>query len=212
MYPTQATDLCFNLEEPWPICAGSQLQILASHVLEHLTNYRRFFQEAWTALAPEGLLYLRVPYGGHPAAWWDLGHIRPWFIENFVFLQPGYAQQIGNPQHDGWQWPFRIEMIEARIGTDVLRLWKRLWFRRVRQVFAPYIRHFACGIEELFVALRPLKTQEAVQAWLALNAPNAFPCRYVCWQHQWTGNPLAPGEDPALHILAEGIQLNGYCE
>ena len=210
MHATESTDLVFDLMQPWPIVAGTQCQIYASHVLEHLPDHYHFFREAWKALVDDGLLYLRVPYGGHPAAWWDPTHLRPWFIENFVYVQPGYGRSIGNPQNEGWQWPFRVEMVDVRVGEDIAKILRWLRFRCLRQRFFPWIRHFAVGIEELFVSLRALKSQEAVQRWIALNHPNVLRCQYVCWKHQYAGRVLPPGTDPELHVLGIGVQLNGY--
>jgi SAM-dependent methyltransferase len=209
-YATSATDMCFDLEEAWPLDTSSQAQLYASHVLEHLTRWDIFFQQAWRVLQPGGRLTLRVPYGGHPAAWWDMGHIRPWFIENFVYFHPGYSAQIGNVQHADWQWPFHIERIDVRIGNDFVKVLRRLPFRWMRQLVLPLVRHSALAIEELFVFMRPLKSQEEVQQWLALHAPNVLHSQYTCWKHQWEGRMLAPGEEATLHTLGIAVQLNGY--
>lgn len=209
LYPTPATDVTFDLQQPWPIETDSQCQVYASHVVEHLTDWQTFFQQAWRVLQPGGKLYLRVPYGGHPSAWWDFGHIRPWFIENFVFFQPGYSQQIGNPQHDGWQWPFQVDRIDVRIGEEVVKVlrWLPRWGR---QLLLPYVRHSCMAIEELFIYMTPIKTLPDVQQWLALNHPTTLRCQYVCWAHQWQGRCLPPGMEPRLHTLGIAVHLNGY--
>lgn len=210
LYPTDATDLCFNLEAPWPLETNSQLQVYASHVVEHLADWQTFFQQAWRVLQPGGQLYLRLPYGGHPAAWWDFGHVRPWFVENFTFFQPGYARQVGNPQHDGWQWPFAVARLALRLSESVVHLVSRLPLRCLRQWVLSHVRHSAYAVEELFVWLQPLKSHEAVQQWLTLNSPNVLPCEYVGWQHHWERRQRAPSEHAALRTLAQGVQLNGY--
>ncbi len=211
LYPTPATDLVFDLEQaPWPLADNSQIQIYASHCLEHLTAWPTFFQEAWRVLQPGGRLQLRVPYGMHPAAWWDMGHVRPWVIECFVFFQPGYAAQIGNPQHAAWAWPFHVEIVDVRLSGEAVALLRRLPWRWLRQLVLPWLRQGALVIEELFVSMTALKSAEAVQQWRLTHAPNVLATNYVCWQHHWEGRPLAPREVPTLHTLGIGCSLNGY--
>lgn len=209
-YPTPATDMVFDLEAPWPLTDNCMVQAYSSHVVEHLPNWQTFFREAWRVLEPGGRLRVRVPYGMHPSAWWDFGHVRPWVTENFVFFQPGYAKQIGNPEHDDWPCPFGVNLVEVRLGWDAVRYLRRLPLRWLRQKFLEVIRHSAIAQEELFVTMTPLKSDEAVQQWRALNAPTALHINYVCWQHQWHGRGLREGELPSLHTLAHGIQFNGY--
>lgn len=209
-FPTPATDVVFDLEQPWPIQTNSQCQAYASHVVEHLPNWRMFFQEAWRVLQPGGRLMIRVPYGMHPAAYWDPGHVKPWMIEAFVFFQPGYAQQIGNDEHADWRWPFAIERIDIRLGGHVIPWLRFLPFRWWRQKMLELARHSCLAIEELFVYMRPLKSEDEVLQWRALNEANVLHTQYVCYQHHWDGVPLRIGEETKLKPLGIALQLNGY--
>ena len=46
LYPADTLDLVFDLEQPWPLADGAVEAIYGSHVLEHLTGLRVFFDEA----------------------------------------------------------------------------------------------------------------------------------------------------------------------
>jgi SAM-dependent methyltransferase len=115
--PGPAVDVTFDLLKPWPFPADCADEIYASHVLEHLHDPCAFFREAWRVLKAGHRLHLRLPYGGHRAAWWDHTHVKPWFAESFCFLQPGYAEAIGNPQHDAWDTPFGIPAPRPEAGA-----------------------------------------------------------------------------------------------
>src|SRR5216117_2060518 len=96
LHQTGATDRVFDCTGPWPFPDNSASTIYCSHTLEHLADFKGFFKEAYRVLQPDGNLQLRVPYGGHRAAWWDVTHLRPWFAESFCFLQPGYDSAVSN--------------------------------------------------------------------------------------------------------------------
>ena len=210
LYPTEATDICFDLQAEWPFATNSQCQVYGAHVVEHLAQWQIFFQQAWRVLRPDGILHIRVPYGGHPAAWWDFGHVRPWFVENFVFFQPGYSQSIGNPQHDGWQWPFAVESLDIRVSEPVARCLSYVPGRTLRSWVLPWILQGSYAIEELLVKMRPLKTEAEVRRWFTLRSPNSLLVRYVAWQHHWQRRVLPPGEEVEIQTIAVGSCLNGY--
>src|SRR5689334_3994902 len=71
LYETKATDRVFDCTGRWPFEDSSVATIYSAHMLEHLTDFKGFFREAHRVLKPEGCLQIRVPYGGHRAAYWD---------------------------------------------------------------------------------------------------------------------------------------------
>lgn len=207
LYPTAATDMVFSLESPWPVRAESMNVVYASHVVEHLSDWRTFFAEAWKVLTPEGQLQVRVPYGMHPAAWWDMGHMRPWVTEAFAFFQPGYSAHIGNPQHDDWQYPYQVLALHQRLGHSFMFLLNRKWKRRI---FLKYMKSFVNSIEELFIYMQPLKSLDAVLRFRALNPGTHLPSTFCVWRHHYEGRVLESEKELQLIILGQGVTANGY--
>jgi SAM-dependent methyltransferase len=156
-------------------------------VLEHLHDPCAFFREAWRVLKAGHRLHLRLPYGGHRAAWWDHTHVKPWFAESFCFLQPGYAEAIGNPQHDAWDTPFGITSLSLRLGQKPARLLR--WYP-VRTLLVPWLEHWPTAVEEIWIEVNPLKTPEAAAAYQATHAANCVPMAYVAYEHHVRNQPV----------------------
>jgi SAM-dependent methyltransferase len=207
LYETSATDHVFDCQGPWPFPDNSVATIYCSHMLEHLPNFKAFFMEAHRVLRPDGNLQIRVPYGGHKAAYWDIEHVRPWFLETFCFLQPGYAQSIGNHQHDGWKHYFGVEDAVLRI-TD--RMTPLLRWTLLRTLILQWLDLLPNAVEELWVLLAPLKTEEQIQGWLALHAGNALPSRYSVYTHHFEQRALGANEVPTFMNWQKEIVWNGF--
>lgn len=207
LYATCATDLVFDCQEPWPLAHDSLEAVYGSHMLEHLAKPLALFQHAWRALRHQGLLWLRLPYGNHRAAWWDLEHQRPWFAENFCCVQPGYAAAIGNPQHDAWQWPYLVEQVNIRVSAKAARL---LRLPLLGRWLLPHITSVPDACEELFATLRALKTPEAVESCMRSRPANFVPTQLVCYAHHWRRQP-AP-EAVRFQVLGRALpnQRRGY--
>ena len=208
--PGAAVDLAFDVQQsPWPFETNAAAIVYASHLLEHLRDPWTFFREAWRVLQPGGDVVLRLPYGDHRAAWWDLTHIRPWYAESFCAFQPGYAQAVGNPQTIGWEWPFGIETADLRISGKFALLLRRRWLRRWLLPFADNVQNM---IEEMWVTMTALKTPAAVSAW-RLEHPhaNAVGTRLVMYGHHLEGRTrLEPGELANLVDLRHDEMINGF--
>jgi hypothetical protein len=174
--------------------------------LEHLTDAMAFFREAYRCLEPGGSMLIRVPYGGHHAAWWDYTHVRPWYAENFAFLQPGYGQTVGNPQH-GEEWAFGIHLVQLRMGYRLVRMVRKWWVRsimkRFPELFDPYI-------EEIWAHVYALKGQEAIDQYRLTHNPIVVGTAYAAWQHHI--HDTAPPTDGSNELvnLFEGEAYNGY--
>lgn len=208
LYPGPSVDHAFNVCHKWPFQDDSAEAIYASHLLEHLPDPKAFFAEAWRVLRPDGEMMLRVPYGGHKAAWWDLEHLRPWHAETFCFLQPGYAQAVGNHQHDGWTAFFDVRRVRMRVHRRLARMLRSRWRRRL---LIHWVAMTADWCEELFVDLKALKTPLAVQGFHMTRQANGVPINYVAYQHHMEGraNPR-DGEAATLIPLAESENINGF--
>ena len=191
LHPTTATERVFDCTTPWPFADDCASTIYSSHHLEHLIDFKTFFREAHRVLRPDGNLQIRVPYGGHRAAYWDIEHVRPWYAETFCFLQPGYYQAIGNAQHAGWSHFFSIEDVVLRI-TD--KLTPLLRHRLLRRLLLPWLEHFHDTIEEMWVYLIPLKTSAQVADWSQSHPGHCVPARYSIYRHHLERRPLGAQE------------------
>ena len=206
LYPTDVTDEIFDVQSKWPFPDHAVSDIYASHMLEHLNDPRAFFREAWRVLRPNGSMLLRMPHGAHRAAWWDLEHVRPWFPESFCFLQPGYNDAIGNPQHDAWRWPFMIASIDVRLAKK-LGWWMRGRVRR--RIALRYLDWIHEAADELWVYLSALKTPEAINEFHRMRRANSAPMRWAMYQHHLENRDLRDGEPVTLKVLDKHWIKNG---
>ena len=206
--PHYKPDMIFDLEKTWPFKDNTVSEIYASHVLEHLTDYRTFFREAWRVLKPDCRIQIRIPYGGHKSAWWDLEHKRPWFAENFAFLQPNYGKIIGNPEHVEWDAPFAVLDTSQRLSAQLVP-WLRWGI--IRRWLVPKLNLLTNAVEELWVTLATIKTPEALEQYVKQEcAPNAVPSQYVVYRHHWEMRPLPPDESLSFIVIGGGHEHGGY--
>lgn len=196
--PTPATDVVFDSQEPWPLPPDSLAVVLASHMLEHLPRPLAFFQHAWEALEDHGLLFLRLPYGGHRSAMGDLDHQRPWYPGSFCCVQPGYWEAIRHPGYAQWRWPFAVECVDLFLVPRAVGL---LRWRLLRRLLLPYVSLCGEAVEEMAVRLRALKSPATLEQFRTQGHPaNALPQQYVCYQHEWDGTP-PDGPGCALYVV-----------
>jgi len=208
LYPGPHVDLVFDLQcAPWPIADNTVIEFCASHVLEHLDDPFTFFKELHRVCAPNCAILIRVPHGGHRAAWFDLTHKRPWFAESFAFLQPGYAESIGNPQHDQWTHYFGIGRADQRISA---KFGPYLRYKWQRKLFCFWLENIAEAIEEIWVWLYPIKTPDQLEEFLKDRPGNYVPARYVIYQHALEGKILRYREPSMLVPLTEHTVVNGF--
>lgn len=195
---TEAADLCFDLQAPWPFPESSADVVYASHVIEHIPEPMRFFEQAWHTMQDGGMMLLRMPYGDHVTAMADLTHIRPWYPESFYCLLPDYERRSGNPQFSKG-WGFGIDRVEM-----ILAEWTRRWtrWRWQRRFTMPLVPRVLGTVVELWVSLIALKSPRAVQQWAADFAQSPFRFRYSQWAHVMAGQPLPPGTTTTLTPLA----------
>lgn len=205
--PSSATDVLFDCTKRWPFPDNSASIVYSSHTLEHLTDFKGFFREAWRVLREDGSLQIRVPYGDHRSAWWDIEHRRPWHAETFCFLQPGYREATGNAQHAGWTHFFSIDDALLRVSARFVPILK---WRLGRWLLLPYLDCLQNSIEELWVYLTPLKTSQKVMDWRKMRAGNAVPCRYGAYRHHIEFRPQGAHEVPELVNWGFRTFYNGF--
>lgn len=182
---TDYADCVFDVQKTWPFPDNSVHEIYASHMLEHLTDTKTFFNEAWRVLHPNATLMVRLPHGHHRAAMWDIEHIRPWFPENFAHLQPGYAESIRNPQHEAHRAYFGIQSVDQRVDGKFAPIMR---WRLGRKLLLPWINHFVDALTELHGYLFAIKDEASKEAYLAMNPGHTVPSRYVMYQHDLLGD------------------------
>lgn len=94
-HPLPGVDVVFDLDQ----CRSTALpfpddtvdEMLASHVIEHLTQPLPFMQELHRIAKPGASAIFRVPYGSSDDAYEDPTHVRPYFMKSFgYFAQPFY--------------------------------------------------------------------------------------------------------------------------
>lgn len=77
--------------------------VLASHVLEHITNLIPLMREIHRVLKPGGYLGIAAPYASADAAWEDPTHVRAFtelswsYFDQRLYEQPGHAGHYPSP-------------------------------------------------------------------------------------------------------------------
>lgn len=173
-----ATDMVFDLQEPWPFETNSIGGIFSAHTLEHLTDYEHFFKEAWRVLEDHAPLEIELPYGGHSAALTDIAHKKIYFPASFCFLEPGYAQSVFNPEHLKWGWHFGMNYVQVKWSAK----WKNFYRWPLKNVLIWLSENALWGvIEEMHVNLIALKSIHTVGWWVQTRrrAANCVPIWYV---------------------------------
>jgi SAM-dependent methyltransferase len=111
--PLPGVDVVADLER----CADTKLpfedntfnDILASHLIEHITNVLPLMEELHRISKPDGLLMIKIPYGSTDDAFTDPTHVRQYFRGSFgYFSQPFYWRADYGYRGD-WK-PLRIEL------------------------------------------------------------------------------------------------------
>lgn len=210
LFPGPNVGYAFDAQKDrWPFPDGSVAEVYASHVLEHLADPLHFFQETHRVLVPGGGMTLRLPYGGHKAAWWDLTHVRPWYPENFSCLQPGYGDLIGNPQWAAWRAYFEVAVIHVNLADDVLRRIRPWW---KRWLLGPLLTYGTNVGAEQVVFATALKGPDAVARFRARNPEGLLLVRWGTQRWRWENRPPREGEGLAdFATLAEYVMKFGRC-
>jgi len=81
-------DVVHDLETfPYPFDDNSADEILASHILEHLRNWREAIAEANRILKPKGLLIIKVPHFSCANAYSNPEHVNRFASDTFRFMK-----------------------------------------------------------------------------------------------------------------------------
>lgn len=200
LHATKAADVQFDCTQPWPFPDNSVSVVYCSHTLEHLVDFYSFFREAHRVLIPDGALQIRVPFGNHHAAWWDVSHVRPWFAESFCFVQPGYDEAVRNAQHETWRHYFSVDDVVLRVARNMV---PPLRWALGRMVLIPIMDKLTNVVEEMWVFLVAMKSEERVQDWRKMRKAAGVPARYAVYRHEFE-NRLRR-EEEGLDFVTLGV-------
>ncbi len=172
------TDVVFDAQQPWPFPGDTFQEVHASHMFEHLPNYRGFLDAAWDAVGEGGCITLRMPHGSNACAWMDITHVRPWYPLSFVCFQPGYHETSRNGQYREAQRCFEITQCLVVVNEKLVKLRRFARHAWWRTLFMKAIDYFPHCCDELHITLRPLKTPAAIEAFLASGRAGSLDVTY----------------------------------
>lgn len=90
--------------------------VLASHVLEHITNLIPLMREIHRVLKPGGHLCLVSPYASSDDAWEDPTHVRAFTEQSFRYFDRRLYEKADHAGH----YPSEIEFIFETVKTDLI--------------------------------------------------------------------------------------------
>lgn len=102
--------------EPLPFNSDTFDEIIGIDLIEHIPNVLPLMQELWRIAKPDALCSFALPYGSSDDAWEDPTHVRPYFLNSWMyFAQPTYYRADYGYRGD-WQ-PERI-ILEVTCAGD----------------------------------------------------------------------------------------------
>ena len=128
--PLFKPDKHVNLEQfPWPWQDKSVDHILASHIIEHMPKWEKFFSECVRILKPGGQLEIAVPHYHDIVSMTEIGHLHVFTPQTFKNL----AEGIPNHWWDGREHlkppvkflPIRLEKYEEVANPQ--KWWMPRW-------------------------------------------------------------------------------------
>lgn len=185
LHPGEGVDKVFDCQRRWPFKDQSVQEIQTDHTLEHLDKPLDFFKEAWRVLIPNGKLTMRLPYGWHQSAWWDLTHLRPWVQESFAILQPGFTYYTRNYQHEKMGFAFWVSNCIVIFEKPFARMWR---FKPLRPFVKVCGRYLINVYRDIMV--EAFKTEEDDKRSAAHGGPHhpaVVPICYGVLEHEYYG-------------------------
>ncbi len=104
------TDVVFNLENaPLPFKDNSVSEVLAEHVLEHISNYMQLMEELHRICKKGALIRINVPYYKYEGAFRDPTHVRFFSERSFDYFEDNFEY--------GYYTKARFKTIKAELKT-----------------------------------------------------------------------------------------------
>ena len=175
-------------------------------MLEHLPEPLAFFREAWRVLIPNGQVVIRVPYGWHSAAWWDLTHVRPWLQESFTTVQPGFSHFSRNHQEKDLGYAFWIASVVMILNHPFSRWWR---WKLARKPIMFALNHMIGVCRELIATLYKTAPDDANSVAFGGDRHPAFVNTQLgVWEHELKGRELKEGENAVMIVYWSPKQVN----
>lgn len=158
-HPLPGVDVVFNLDDcrhtPLPLPVDSVDEILASHVIEHLSHPLSFMQELHRVARPGAKAVFRVPYGSSDEAFEDPTHVRQYFINSFGYFSQPYYWRADYGYRGDWATEVVTLVVDARkyAGKDAAHVMSEV--HGLRNV-----------VKEMIVELKAVKPIRAPKAEL----------------------------------------------
>jgi SAM-dependent methyltransferase len=85
-------DVVHDLEQfPLPFADDTFDEIIGIDLIEHVVNALGLMEELWRIAKPDAVCSFALPYGSSDDAWEDPTHVRPYFLNSWMyFAQPTY--------------------------------------------------------------------------------------------------------------------------
>jgi len=153
-------DLSKCRTEKLPYPDDSVEEILASHVIEHLTDTLALMEELHRVAKPGCRAKFLLPYGESDDAWEDPTHVRPYYLGSFgYFAQPAYWRA-----DYGYRGDWKVDTITLQVSREAFNK-----FGKERLVEA--IRHYRNIVTEMIVEMTAIKPARAPKRELQ-TSPN----------------------------------------
>ena len=108
-------DLARCRENKLPFPDDSVDEIFASHLIEHIPDTLSMMQELHRVAQPGCKAVFRLPYGTSSDAWEDPTHVRPYFLNSFLyFSQPAFWRADYGYKGD-WRTDRTVLLIEKAV-------------------------------------------------------------------------------------------------
>ena len=113
-------DVVHDLTQPLPFDDGTVTEIIGNDLIEHIADPLALMQELWRVAQPGARCTFALPYGSSDDAWEDPTHVRPYFIDSWIyFSQPAYFRADYGYRGD-WQATSLRLSVRLDVGPDTL--------------------------------------------------------------------------------------------
>jgi SAM-dependent methyltransferase len=108
-------DVVHDLDDPLPFDDDTVSEILGIDLIEHIADPLALMGELWRVATPDATCTFELPYGSSDDAWEDPTHVRPYFIDSWLyFAQPTYFRA-----DYGYRGDWQPETLTLAVNVDI---------------------------------------------------------------------------------------------